>query len=86
MCFKELEESFKDHCGIFGIYCPDGKLDVAKITYFGLYALQHRGQESSGIAVNDSGILSITRIVVLSMKYSMRLYSIISKDILQLVT
>jgi len=28
MCFKELEESFKDHCGIFGIYCPDGKLDV----------------------------------------------------------
>jgi amidophosphoribosyltransferase len=55
MCFKELEENFKDHCGIFGIYCPDGKLDVAKITYFGLYALQHRGQESSGIAVNDAG-------------------------------
>jgi len=55
MCFKELEESFKDHCGIFGIYCADKKQDSAKITYFGLYALQHRGQESSGIAVNDSG-------------------------------
>lgn len=55
MCFKELEESFKDHCGIFGIYRTDKKQDSAKITYFGLYALQHRGQESSGIAVNDSG-------------------------------
>ncbi|AZT90261.1 amidophosphoribosyltransferase [Caldicellulosiruptor changbaiensis] len=55
MCFKEIEESFKDHCGIFGIYRTDKKQDSAKITYFGLYALQHRGQESSGIAVNDSG-------------------------------
>ncbi|WAM34852.1 amidophosphoribosyltransferase [Caldicellulosiruptor morganii] len=55
MCFKELEEAFKDHCGIFGIYSTDKKCDSAKITYFGLYALQHRGQESSGIAVNDSG-------------------------------
>ena len=36
-------------CGIFGIHAP-GR-DVARLTYFGLFALQHRGQESAGIAV-----------------------------------
>ncbi len=41
----------KEECGIFGIYGPG--LDVARLTYYGLYALQHRGQESSGIAVTD---------------------------------
>jgi amidophosphoribosyltransferase len=40
-----------DECGIFGIYAPGQ--DVANITYFGLYALQHRGQESAGISVSD---------------------------------
>ena len=39
-----------EECGIFGIYDPDG--DCARSTYYGLYALQHRGQESCGIAVN----------------------------------
>lgn len=38
-------------CGIFGIVSPDA--DVARLTFFGLYALQHRGQESAGIAVSD---------------------------------
>lgn len=38
-------------CGVFGIYAPGQ--DVARITYYGLYALQHRGQESAGIAVSD---------------------------------
>jgi amidophosphoribosyltransferase len=38
----------KEYCGVFGIYAPEE--DVAKLTYFGLYALQHRGQESAGIA------------------------------------
>src|ERR1700745_3925812 len=39
-------------CGVFGI-CASQGVDVANLTYFGLYALQHRGQESAGIAVSD---------------------------------
>ena len=42
--------SKKEECGIFGIF---GHEDAAKLSYFGLYALQHRGQESAGIAVSD---------------------------------
>jgi len=41
----------RDHCGVFGAWSPDE--DVAKLAYYGLYALQHRGQESAGIAVSD---------------------------------
>ncbi len=41
----------REECGVFGIYAP-GK-DVARLTYYGLYALQHRGQESAGMAVSD---------------------------------
>jgi amidophosphoribosyltransferase len=45
-----LEEDVpREECGVFGIYGPG--LDVARLTYFGLHALQHRGQESAGIAV-----------------------------------
>ena len=40
-----------ESCGVFGVYCPDE--DVARLTYFALFALQHRGQESAGIAVAD---------------------------------
>jgi amidophosphoribosyltransferase len=43
-------------CGLFGISAPDR--DVARLTYFGLYALQHRGQESAGIAVSEDGRLT----------------------------
>lgn len=41
-----------DECGVFGIYAPGH--DVARLTFFGLYALQHRGQESAGIATSDA--------------------------------
>jgi amidophosphoribosyltransferase len=47
----------REACGVFGVWAPDE--DVAKLAYYGLYALQHRGQESAGIAVSDG-----TRIVV----------------------
>ncbi|MDR3551594.1 MAG: amidophosphoribosyltransferase [Clostridia bacterium] len=46
-----------EECGVFGIYDCDG-LDAAKQTYMALYALQHRGQESCGIAVNDDGVIT----------------------------
>jgi amidophosphoribosyltransferase len=47
----------RDECGVFGVWSPGE--DVAKLAYYGLYALQHRGQESAGIAVSDG-----SRIVV----------------------
>src|SRR5436190_10088640 len=43
----------RDECGVFGIYAPEH--DVARLTYFALYALQHRGQESAGIATSSRG-------------------------------
>ena len=46
-----------EECGVFGVYSPDA-YDVARMTYYGLFALQHRGQESCGIVVNDDGIFS----------------------------
>ncbi len=46
-------------CGLFGICAHDR--DVARVTYFGLYALQHRGQESAGIAVSEQGRLTALR-------------------------
>ncbi len=46
-----------EECGVFGVY-SDGTLDPAYATYNGLLALQHRGQESCGIAVNDRGVIS----------------------------
>jgi amidophosphoribosyltransferase len=45
----------EEACGVFGVYAPEKALEVAKLTYFGLYALQHRGQESAGIATINKG-------------------------------
>ncbi len=44
------EDQFHDHCGVFGVFGND---EAAKLTYLGIYALQHRGQESAGIASTD---------------------------------
>ena len=48
-----------DECGVFGIYAPGQ--EVANIAYFGLYALQHRGQESAGISVSDGKRLNTVK-------------------------
>ena len=44
----------RDECGVFGVYAPES--DVARLAYFALYALQHRGQESAGIATCERGL------------------------------
>jgi amidophosphoribosyltransferase len=49
----------RDECGVFGLYAPGH--DVSRLSYFALYALQHRGQESAGIAAADRGGHIITR-------------------------
>jgi len=45
------ENEPREECGVFGVWAPGE--EVAKLTYYGLYALQHRGQEAAGIAVGD---------------------------------
>lgn len=47
------EQEPREECGVFGVWAPGE--DVSKLTYFGLFALQHRGQEGAGIAVGDKG-------------------------------
>ena len=49
-----------EECGVFGIFSPQ-RTDLATLTYYALYALQHRGQESAGIAINDDGVFSSCR-------------------------
>ncbi|MGV0783232.1 amidophosphoribosyltransferase [Mycolicibacterium sp. XJ775] len=52
MTGQQLDENEpREECGVFGVWAPGE--DVAKLTYYGLYALQHRGQEAAGIAVSD---------------------------------
>lgn len=50
---EEFDDCLHEECGVFGIYDFDGN-DVASTIYYGLFALQHRGQESCGIAVSDT--------------------------------
>ena len=56
---KELcpAEALHEECGVFGIYDSTGKTNMVSAVYSALYALQHRGQESCGIAVNDDGVI-----------------------------
>jgi amidophosphoribosyltransferase len=51
-------DKFKDECGVFGIF---GHPEAANMTYLGLYALQHRGQESAGIAASDNEVIRLSR-------------------------
>lgn len=52
-----LDDHPKEECGVIGIFAPNE--DVARMTFFGLYALQHRGQEAAGIAVADGQSISM---------------------------
>src|ERR1700680_3364621 len=54
-----MREGPRDECGVFGLYAPGH--EVSRLSYFALYALQHRGQESAGIAAADRGAHIITR-------------------------
>ena len=47
-----------EECGVFGIFLPLGEVGVVQPVYHALYALQHRGQESCGIAVNTAGVIT----------------------------
>ncbi|HET9493827.1 MAG TPA: hypothetical protein VFR15_06325, partial [Chloroflexia bacterium] len=59
------DDKMHEECGIFGVWAPGE--DVARLTYFGLYALQHRGQESAGIASTDGhAIMLRTRMGLVS--------------------
>ena len=48
-------DTLHEECGVFGVYAPR-QTDIAGLIYYGLYSLQHRGQESCGIVVNDDGV------------------------------
>src|SRR3954468_603674 len=52
-------DTLKDACGVFGIYAPGH--DVSYLVYDGLYALQHRGQESAGMAVYDGEMITVVK-------------------------
>jgi amidophosphoribosyltransferase len=54
-----VEDKFRDECGVFGVIAP--KRQVARIIHFGMFALQHRGQESAGMAVWDGTDLNIRK-------------------------
>ena len=54
-----MSEEAREACGVFGVYAPGHA--VAHYTYLGLYALQHRGQESAGMAVGDGRGLTVVK-------------------------
>ncbi|MBN1288367.1 MAG: hypothetical protein JXA49_01855, partial [Actinobacteria bacterium] len=64
-----FRDSPEEACGVFGVFAPGE--DVGKVTYFALYALQHRGQESAGIAVtNGEGILVVKDLGLVSQVFN----------------
>src|SRR5262249_46556237 len=54
-----FDDSPKEACGVFGVFAPSQP--VAHLTYLGLYALQHRGQESAGLAVRDGQSIPVVK-------------------------
>lgn len=53
-----MANELHEECGVFGVFNKENSDDIANTVYYGLYALQHRGQESCGIVVNDDGVFS----------------------------
>ena len=53
------QPELREACGVFGIYAPDRP--VSQLTFYGLYALQHRGQESAGMAVSDGDTITVVK-------------------------
>ena len=73
-------ESPKEECGLFGVWAPGE--DVSRLTYFGLYALQHRGQESAGMAVSDgTSILVYRELGLVSQVFNERTLSTLQGDL-----
>src|SRR5262249_10569383 len=54
-----MDDQVREACGVFGVYAPGRP--VADLTYLGLYALQHRGQESAGIAASDGEMITVVK-------------------------
>jgi len=74
-CFAQPDKQ-EESCGIFGIYGPHS--DVARLTYFGLFALQHRGQESAGICVSNGGqVACYTRMGLVNQVFNEQILSIL---------
>ena len=73
-------DGIKDHCGVFGIYGSD--IDVSRLTYFGLFALQHRGQESAGIAVSDKkNLVCYKEMGLVSQVFNEKILGVLKGDI-----
>ena len=70
-----MSENIHEECGVFGIFAKEPTA-AAELAYYGLYALQHRGQESCGIVVNDDGVFD-------SYKDLGLVSEVFSKDVLQ---
>ena len=56
-----LEDKLHEECGVIGVYCNDEGKNASHLVYYGLYALQHRGQESAGIAANHQGTMELRK-------------------------
>ena len=59
MHYDQVFDKWHEECGVFGIY--DRTLDIARYVYWGLFALQHRGQESAGLVVTDGTQIELTK-------------------------